>query len=163
MAQILTGRNSVIAVRMVELLEPFIGDTTFFDPPLQGVSYGDQEKIPAVPWVCVEPSDKDRPWDTITPTDMTEIQLQVELLTYYGSLDGGVEFSRLTSDQLGEAVEEYFNVNHRQLRNSNGDDLVIYGFCIKNESDYLVRQKTRYRRSRITWRGRSKLQLTQPQ
>jgi hypothetical protein len=163
MSQILTARNSVIARRMVDLLEPFIGDSNFFDPPLQGVSYGDQQKIPAVPWVCVEPNDKDRPWDTITPTDMTEVVLEIYLLCYFATVDKGTQPSRETADQFGETVEEYFNVNHRQMRNADGNDLVIYSFCVKNESGYTQRQNNLYRSNRITWRGRSKLRLTQAQ
>src|SRR5215207_7024532 len=93
MAQILTGRNSVVAQRMVELLQAKIGDSNFFDPPLRGVSYGDQEKVPDVPWVCVEPNDKDREWPPQS-TDVTVIQLEVVLLCYFTS-EKGSEYTRL--------------------------------------------------------------------
>jgi hypothetical protein len=162
MAQVLTGRNSVVALRIKTLFEQFVDDSNFFDPPLKGVSYGDQVKIPDVPWLCIEPSDKTRDWPP-TPTDMTEINLEVYLYVYYlGSNVVGTEQVRLTTDQLSEAVEEYLNVNHRQLKSAAGDDLVIYSYVVQNQSGYTQRGAL-YRSARLTWRGRSKLRLTQAQ
>jgi hypothetical protein len=160
--QNLTGRGSVVAKRLQNLLIPLIGDDTFCDPAIQGVSYGDQEKIPASPWLCIEPNDKVRDWPP-TPTDMTEVQLQCIIFVYHTNVTGGNEQTRYECDVVAEAVEEYFNVNHRQLRDESGNDLVIYSYCIRNESGYTTRNRTMYRASRITWQARSKMRLTQAQ
>jgi len=163
MSQVLTGRASVVAQRMVELLTPYVNDSAFFSTPIRGVCYGDVDKIPETPWVCIEPNDKVRDWPP-TPTDMTEITIEVAIYIYYSDGQKTEEERRLITDQLSEVVEEYFNVNHRQMKNSAGDDLVIYGYCITNES--AVAQKGSnplYKAARIIWRGRSKLRLTQAQ
>lgn len=162
MAQVLTGRGSVIANRQVALLTSLIDDTNFSTPAITGVMYGDQDKIPSSPFVCVEPSDKVREWPP-TPTDMTEIVLETYIYIYHANLVGGNQQTRLECDQVAEAVEEYFNVNHRQLRNAAGDDLVIYGYVVRNESGQTPKQGKMIRTSRLTWRGRSKLRLTQAQ
>ena len=50
MAQLLTARNSVIAARQVQVIEDnLVNNSTFFDPPIAGVTYGEQDKIPAYP------------------------------------------------------------------------------------------------------------------
>lgn len=162
MAQVLTGRNSVAAVRIKELLEPFVGDSNFFDPPIQGVSYGDQNKLPNSPWICVEAGTKDRAWPP-TPTDMTEITIEVIILIYFSNAELSNDEVRLKTDQLSEAVEEYLNVNHRQLNDKDGNALVIYGYVLRNESGYKQFGNALYKSARLTWRGRSKLRLTQAQ
>lgn len=163
MAQLLTGRASVIADRQVELLTPFIGNAGFCTPAIQGVVYGDQDKIPAAPYVCIEPNTKDRDWPP-TPTDMTDIILETYIYIYHADVASGNQTTRRECDKVAETIEEYFNVNHRQLRNAAGDDLVIYGYVIKNESGTANKgQRTMLRVARLTWRGRSKLRLTQAQ
>jgi hypothetical protein len=91
---------------------------------------------------------------------MTEVTLETYLYVYYGVLTQNDPTNRQRADELSEAVEEYFNVNHRQLRDANGNDLVIYCYCIRNESGYTRKETNRIKSARITWRGRSKLRLT---
>jgi hypothetical protein len=74
-------------------------------------------------------------------------------------MEKGEEFSRQRADELAEAVEEYFNINHYQMQDADGNDLVIFGMCIRNESGYARKDNGYYKSARITWRGRSKLQL----
>jgi hypothetical protein len=162
MAQVLTARNSKVAVRIQQLLTAFVNDTAFFDPPVKGVSYGDQVKVPDAPWICVEAGTKERDWPP-TMTDMTEISLEVLILIYYTDANLGADEVRLKTDQLSEAVEEYLNVNHRQLLDVDGNALVIYGYVLRNESGYKQFGNALYRSARLTWRGRSKLRLTQAQ
>lgn len=159
MAQVLTGRNSVAAVRIYDLLKQFVGDTNFSNPPIRGISYGDQNKVPESPWICVEAGTKRRDWPP-TATDVTEISLEVMIMIYHTDADLGNEAVRLQADQLSEAVEEYLNVNHRQLLDANGDALVIYSYVVQNESGYKQMGNALYKSARLTWRGRSKLRLT---
>jgi hypothetical protein len=160
MAQVLTARNSVIAARQVALIQAnMVDNTAFFDPPIKGVSYGDQDKIPAYPWVCVEPNDKERMWPP-TPTDQTDVILETYIYVYYAVVTQSDPINRQRADELSEAVEEYFNVWQRRLKDANGNDLVVYGYCIKNESGYVRKETNRVKSARITWRGRSKLPLT---
>lgn len=148
---------------MVELLTQFIGDDNFFYVPIQGVTYGDQDKLPSTPWVCIEPNDKVRDWPP-TPTDMTEITIEVAIYIYYSDADKDEATRRLIADQFAETVEEYFNVNHRQMKDQYGNQLVIYGYCVTNESAVAQRgTNALYKAARIIWRGRSKLRLTQAQ
>lgn len=160
--QVLTGRNSVVAVRIKNLLTPFVNDSVFFDPPIKGVSYGDQNKIPDSPWICVEAGTKDRDWPP-TPGDMTDITLEVLILVYFSDANLSNDEVRLKTDQLSEAVEEYLNVNHRQLLDVDGNALVIYSYVLRNESGYKQFGNALYRSARLTWRARSKLRLTQAQ
>lgn len=163
MAQVLTGRASKVAMRQVTLLRQFIDDTAFFDPPIKGVQYGDQDKLPESPWVCIEPATKTRDWPP-TMTDMTEINLETIIYVYYTDSSKSEEERRLLSDQLAETIEEYFNVNHRQLKDEDQNDLVIYGYCINNEAGIALKGgMSMYKAARIIWRGRSKLRLTQAQ
>jgi hypothetical protein len=160
--QVLTGRNSVVAVRIKDLLAQFVDDANFFDPQIKGVSYGDQQKVPDSPWLCVEAGTKERTWPP-TATDQTEITLEVIILVYYTDANLGNDEVRLKTDQLSEAVEEYLNVNHRQLLDVDGNALVIYSYVLRNESGYKQMGNALYRSARLTWRARSKLRLTQAQ
>lgn len=159
MPQLHTSRTSTLADRVVTLLEAKIGDISFSDPAIAGVSYGDQEKIPLVPWICVEPANKTRSWPP-TPSDVTEIVHEILIYIYHANLTDGVEQSRREVDRLGEAVEELFNISHRHLRDVNGNDMVIYGYVVNNEAGLAARGNTRFRAARLTWRGLCKLRLT---
>lgn len=158
MPQDLTSRLSVVASRIQTIIAAKKGDTSFFTPAIAEVYYGDQEKLPSVPAVCVEPVSLVREWPP-TPTDMTKNTLEVAILIHYTTYVGGVENARLVADQLSEAIADLLNINHRHLRDVLGNDLVIYSAVIQNDSGYTYRNDTNYRTNRLLWRGLTKTSL----
>lgn len=159
MPQALTSRLTVVSQRIHTLLESKVGDTGFFTPAITYVAYGDQEQIPSVPAVCVEPMKKERSWPP-TATYQTHNTLEVGIFVYYTNLSGdGVENVRLTVDQLAEAIEEFLNISHRTLQNSGGSDLVIHSQVVLSESGHVYRKGTTYRAARLLWRGTTKTSL----
>lgn len=161
MPQLPTARVSVVAKRIQTLLADKVDDPTFFTPAITRVYYGDQDKLPAVPAVCIEPISKVRSWPP-TPSDVTQNTLSVAIYIYHASQDptSGPEETRYIVDRLAETIEEFLNVNHRQLRDANGNDLVIYSYVVENESGYTYRKGSTYRTARLTWRGLTKTRLT---
>lgn len=154
-----TARLTVIAQRFVELFTAKVGDETFFNPPLQDVYYGDQIKIPRSPTLCVEPAQKVRTWPP-TPTLMSENTFEINFFIYHARVDG-TQVVKLESDQFGEAVEEFINMNHVNLADSGGNQIIIHGNVVESEPGYSFRNTGRdlYHSTRLLWRGISKTRL----
>lgn len=158
MTQLLTARTSVVAARIKDVIAARIDDVSLIDPPIRGVSYGDQMKVPETPWVCVEPSTKNRQWPP-TATYMTEIDHEVTIFVYHTNLVDGVEVARLECDQVTEALEEYLNINFGKLPDAGGNELVVYGYVVTNEHGYSSKNGNLYHAGRMTWRGKVKVPL----
>lgn len=155
----LTSKLSVVGQRLHTLLEAKIGDTGFIDPAIQGVSYGDQIKVPRVPWVCVDASSLQRQWPP-TATDMTQNTLEADIFIYHMNGADGLEQAKIEADLVGEAIMDFININHRTLKDALGNDLVIYSYVHQMESGFTRRdENTLYRAVRLGWRGLSKTQL----
>jgi hypothetical protein len=158
MPQALTAKATVLAERILVLLGEKVQDEGFFSPAIRGVSYGDQLRIPEVPWVCVEPTEKDRQWPP-TPTAMTQNNLEVGIYVYFMDAVAGVEATRRTTDQLAEKIEDFLNVNHRQMRDADDNDLVIYSYVFRNQSGYANKGAKLHWTSLLTWRALTKTSL----
>lgn len=160
-----TAKASVVASRIKTILDGLIGSTAFFNPPIAGVSYGDQIKVPDTPWVCVDPGTASREWPP-TPTMMAQNTLEVHVFIYHSRIDEneGNEVVKLESDQLAEALAEFLNTQHFQLADAGGSPLVIFGCVIEHEPGYVMRKKanntTLFNASRLLWRAVTKTQIT---
>ncbi len=126
----------------------------------EDIYYGDQDVIPRVPSVCVEPATKDRDLkSSAAPSGVTENNFTIYILVYHAGPSGLV--ARPQADELGEAIEYLL---HQDVWLSNGgarpgSDKVIHGFVTRSETGYTYRSKTLYRSVRMTWQGFTKLLL----
>lgn len=154
-----TARLTVVAKRLQALLLEKVDDTNFYDPPIKKVYYGDQQRIPEVPSICVEPSAKSRSWPP-KPNLMTDNTLEVDILVYHSNADKLSEDVKYETDRLGETVEEFINT-FVTLPDAEGSPLVIHGMVVIHEPGYFRRENSLFHGSRLLWRGITKTQLTQ--
>lgn len=156
----LTARVSVIAKRFETLFkEDIVENELFFDPTVKAVYYGDQTKVPYLPSICIEPGIKRREWPP-RPTLQTENTIEVTFLIYHAKVSDGSEAAKYATDRLGEAVEEYVNINHHILLDASGNPLVIHGSVVEHEPGYSYKEQSYFNASRVLWRGLSKTMLT---
>jgi hypothetical protein len=162
-----TARVSVVAQRWKALFEQDIKGNEAYGievddavTPVQDIFYGDQLKIPRFPAICIETGTKLRTWPPL-PSLRSENTLEVTFFCYWAYLTGSEEL-KLKTDQLGEAVEEYMNINHLTLNDASGVPLVIHGHVVENEPGYAVRNNNtnQIHASRLLWRAITKTQLT---
>lgn len=114
-----------------------------------GVYYGDQEKVPTVASVCVEPGSVSR-----TPNgfyQQSQNDFVVYLLVYHSGIE--VEIIRQQCDQIGSAVARLL---HADLMLGG---LVLHGYVASFESGYTYRANTLYRTCRLTYTAMSKTNL----
>lgn len=157
----LTARATTLALRWKAVLLQDIKDNEDFNsPPVLDIFYGDQNKIPRSPAICVEPGDKTRSWPP-KPSLRTENDLSVHFFVYYAAVTGSEEL-KLTADLLGEKLEEYIHENHLTLADADGNPLIIHGHVVVNEPRYIMRNSNRtlFHASHLTWRAITKTQLT---
>ena len=152
-----TARTSVVAKRLQALLQVLVNDESFYPLPIQNVYYGDQERIPAVPCIAVEPSNRTRTWPP-KPNLRTENTFEIDILIYHSGADKTSETVKYEVDVLGELVEEYIN-SFTTLPDANGDPLIIHGYVVINEPGYYRRMGSLYHGTRLQWRGISQTQI----
>jgi hypothetical protein len=153
-----TSRLSVVAKRMQEILLPLVEDESFYELPVQHVFYGDQERIPAVPCIAVEPVTKSRTWPP-KPNFRTENTFEIDILIYHSGADKTSETVKYEVDVLGELVEEYIN-SFPTMPDASGNELIIHGYVLTNEPGYYRRMGSLYHGTRLQWRGINQTQLT---
>lgn len=86
-----------------EWVKDYLNDATWRDAAgIKMVMYGDQEKIPVVPLVCVEPSDKRREFNGVPRR--TAIGFELFILIYYGTIQDTQANLKQCMD-IAEAVE----------------------------------------------------------
>lgn len=136
-------RLSTVASAVKALLD---ADTTL---GLREVYYGDQEKIPATPSVCVEPSLLSRELAGIGGKGQTQNQFVVYVICYLAKIQDE-QITRLASDQLAEAI---MDVLHSSITMSG---TVVHGFVTAVEYGYTRRTGALSRVARLTWTGMSK-------
>lgn len=159
----LTARTSTIASRFYRIFKDSVeGNEALFGsevPTIQAVYYGDQDKVPVSPAICIEPGVKNRQWPA-TPTLMTQNTFEIHFLLYHVRMDSSNEETKQAADLLADLVEEYLNIQHVRLKDADGNDLVIHGHVVNNDPGYITRGTSRWHASHLTWRGLSKTQLT---
>ena len=117
---------------------------------IQQVIYGDQDKIPVVPMICVEPSSKRR--DISGLPRKTVIDFEAYILIYHGGLQD-TQLSRAQCDLLAEAVEARLHT----FPACGG--LVITSLVSNLESGVANKGGNFIRATRLTWTARSQVML----
>lgn len=117
---------------------------------IKAVYYGDQNKIPVVPAVCVEPTMKSR--QLAGAPRMAENRLEVYVLIYHARLQD-VQVTRKECDEFAEDVERVLHAD-AQLSGT-----VIHSMVEALESGYAKRSGTEFRSSRLTFAALTKTLL----
>lgn len=144
-----TDKLSVVSERLFEKLEQNKDDLGLYT-----VLYGDQERLPGYPAVCVEPDNKDR--DLNGNPRRTLVTLRVFIILYHGAIDSP-QVNRRVADQKAEAVEAM--IHEDPALTVNNEDLVIHGMVTRMESGYVRKENTLVRASRLTYEANSQVHL----
>lgn len=113
---------------------------------IEGLYYGDQDRLPVTPAVCIEPDEKPR--ELKGAQRMTRVRFRVYVLIYYGIV-GSPQDNRRSADTLAEGVETLIHSKPKL------DGLVIHGMCTTIESGYVMRDRSVLRASRILYEAES--------
>lgn len=127
-----------------------------FDTPVQlPVFYGDQNRIPKTPMVCIEPANKVRTLAGVP--NMTENEYEV-LIIVYGNKVQEMQTTRKQVDHLAFQIEFLIHQD-LQLKNGGPTPNMIHGYVRQSESGYAWKGNTLYRTNRLTWYGKNKTSL----
>lgn len=147
-----TANVVTIAQELVNRITAAPGGTFTIAPTK--VFYGDQDRIPSTPTVCVEPSDLVRQLQGAP--NMTLNQFELFILCYHNKVQDN-QLSRKEVDQLAFEVMHFL---HQDLQLVvAGSPLLIRGFVERIESGYVFKAGTLYRTARLTYRGQNKTSL----
>lgn len=122
---------------------------------LTDVFYGDQDKIPRTPAICVEPGDKTRNLNGLPRR--TEVNMTVYLILYHYQLES-IQVVREDNDTLAEQIEDFLHQDP-QLRDNLGNATVIDSLVTRIESGYQQKRNSLFRASRMSFEARSQDQL----
>jgi hypothetical protein len=117
---------------------------------LTAIYYGDQNLIPKVPALCLEPVQKER---ELTATQMQSTNTFTIAFMVYHSILGSIQDARLKADEFAETIEAFLHSN------KSLDGMLIHSHCTSVESGYAQRGNTIMVTSRLTWQGLSKTQI----
>jgi len=146
----LTSKASDVAQFVLALIQD--NAASFFDEPIQQVFYGDQDKIPSTPVVCVEVNDKNRTMRGMQKT--YTIEMEIYVIVYHSKV-GSPQDNRLGADIMSEQVEDLLHKDNRC------GGLVIDSFVTKNESGTAQKAGSIVRSNRVTFYATSAEQLPQ--
>jgi hypothetical protein len=116
----------------------------------QDIYYGDQEKFPRTPSICVDPGNRARILQGVSYR--TDNNFVLYIYVYHAKVQDN-QITRKEVQQISEAIETLLH-SDPQL-----GGIVIHSFCTLNESGYVYRQNTMYRTCRITFEPYSKTKL----
>lgn len=122
---------------------------------LTAVYYGDQERIPTTPAICVEPGQKTRELNGLPRR--TEVDLTIYVICYLYNLKSPEEI-REGTDTLGEDIETVLHAD-AQLRDGSQEPTVIDSMVRSVESGYQMKRNSLFRATRLTFVARSQVQL----
>jgi len=146
----LTSKASDVAIFVKTVLED--NAASFFSEPIQAVFYGDQDKIPSTPAVCVEVNEKSR---TMRGAQKTyTIEMEIYVIVYHSKVQSPQD-NRLDADVMSEQVEALLH------KDNKCGGLVIDSFVSKNESGTAQKAGSIIRSNRITFYAISAEQLPQ--
>lgn len=161
MAQNLTDSLLTTSVRIYDLLVANAASLGLVGPTLTNVWYGDQLNLPETPAVCVEPGTKTRELRGVP--DMTENGLDIHLFLYHTAVGGEQQVSRRDCIEFAEAIERFLNVNHLNMTNSIGEQIIIHGFVRSLDAGYQYKNGTTlYNAVHMIWTGLTKTSLRNP-
>jgi len=118
--------------------------------------YGDQNRIPTTPTLCVESGATARVLAGVGGRGRTENDLVCYLLLYWAKVDTNQK-TKKDSELCAEAIAYYLDSNVTLERNGDGG-IVIHGYVSSIEPGYSRRNEgsTLMYSVRLTWTGKSK-------
>lgn len=125
---------------------------------IQGAFYGDQERIPFTPCVCVEGGEKDRQLNGAPRRTLTIVTIY--FLVYHTQLKPAVQV-RKDDDRVADTIEAFIHTNP-QLRTNISDpetDQAVDSLVSRVESGYQQKSNSLFRASRLTLEVRVQEQL----
>jgi hypothetical protein len=117
---------------------------------LVGISFGDQIKIPATPWLCVEPDTKSR--ELAGVPRVTNNTLKTYIIVYVSKVDD-IEVNSADALRIAEGVEFFLH------KYANLEGQVVHHFCIAVEPGYRTRAGTKFRACRLSFEAITKTAL----
>lgn len=123
---------------------------------LADVFYGDQEKIPSTPVVCVEPGYKTNLLDLGAMARKLNIEFNLSFLIYHSFITSPQE-NRRGADLLAEAVESM--VHSDKQAGTQPNNLVIHGYCTSVESGYTTKGNSLLRSCKVMYYAKSQVIL----
>lgn len=117
---------------------------------VKDIFFGDQERIPRTPAVCVEPGEKRREYNGAPRR--TQVDLTVYLIVYHYRIKD-TQSIREENDLLAEAIETLIHTDCRL------GGYVVNSLVTSVESGYQVKGNSLFRASRLTVEARSQVQL----
>jgi hypothetical protein len=113
---------------------------------LAALYYGDQQKIPLTPALCLEPDEKPR--ELKGAQRMTRVSFRIHMILYYSHV-GSIQDNRRQADKLADAIETLVHTKPTL------DGLVIHGMCTDTVSGYVTKDRSMIRASRVTYEALS--------
>ena len=147
-----TGNPTVIAQLLLDKIE---AAKNTFNPVVQATFYGDQDRIPVTPTVCVEPNTKTRTLEGAP--NMTLNEYEIFLIVYHNK----AQDNQLTRKEVDELAYQIEFLLHQDLQLANGGPTpnLIHGYVRSHESGYTYKANTLYRTARLTFYGKNKTSL----
>lgn len=125
-------------------------ETNMVSLGVKAVFYGDQERLPVTPTVCIEPDQSEN--ELKAARRFVGTTIRVYILIYHSKISS-VETNRRGSDLMAEAIADLIHTEPTLA------GLVIHGFVKNISSGYVNRERTVVRTSRITYEALSQAQL----
>jgi hypothetical protein len=120
---------------------------------LRDVFYGDQERIPRNPAICIETSDTVR--ELNGAPRRVAVRMTIYLMVYHNSLKAGAAGQREQNDQLAVDLQTEL---HKDINKDLGG-LIIHGFCTQAESGWQQKENALWQATRITYEAQSQVML----
>jgi hypothetical protein len=120
------------------------------DLGIQDVFYGDQNRLPRTPAVCVEPGEKRRKLEGLPRRALTTMICYV--LVYHNPVTSR-EVAQEEKDNLTEAIEDKLHADAQM------GGTVIDSMVLTTEYGYAQRNNTLFRVSRLAFEATSKVNL----
>ena len=120
---------------------------------VKDIYYGDQDRIPRNPAICIETGEKTR--ELNGAPRRTLVTLPVYLLVYHNALTAGAAGQRKANDTLAELIEtELHKAENRDL-----GGIVIHTMCTALEPGYQRKRDALWQTTQITVTATSQVQL----
>ena len=122
---------------------------------LEDVFYGDQNRIPRTPAVCVEAANKTRELNGLPRR--TEVDMTIYVIVYHYKITN-VQDVQEEVDTLAEQIEDFLHLD-AQLRDNAQEPTVVDSHVRSVESGYQQKKNSMFRATRLTFVARSQVQL----
>ena len=129
------------------------------DLGVQDVFYGDQNRIPRTPAICVEAGEKERELNGAPRRTLVDVTLYV--LIYHGAIQS-VQLNLEEVDSLAEEVESLIHQDPQFIDPNDASGFpaqVIHSLVTRVEAGYQMRSNTIFRATRLTVVARVQEQL----